>query len=665
MILETITLTNFGVYAGSQEVILAPPDAAKPIILFGAMNGAGKTTLLDAVQLALYGAKARCSGRRGRQGYHDYLKSMISRGKDPADGAAVELGFSRNVDGVAHHYHLVRSWRDTVKGVGESVAVTCDGEADPTLSDHWEEYIEGYIPAGIAHLFFFDAEQITDLADGERASEILGTAIHTLLGLDLVDRLETDLTALERRKRAEATHGQENQKVRHAEEELVRLLHLHEIANQQLGTLGNELGQLQKELDKCEDKFRREGGDLFLRRSELESEKARFEAEIHREESELREMAAGLAPLLLIPNLLEETEKQACREVKVHRSLVLASALTERDAELLQTLGQTKLPAKHLAQIERLLQEDRETRKEILSEPCFLEADDHLASTLHHLRSSVLPELKKRITAKIEIVNSIKERLTRVETALVRVPTEDAIAGLLEKMNDQRKTCQDKQAQLSAHADKLRVIGQQAAEADRIYKRELGSEVDVRIGQDNSARVLQHSARVRQTLSQFRETIIHRHAQHLEVLVLECFRHLLRKGNLITGLKIDPNTFGLELTGNDGKPLAFDQLSAGERQLLATSLLWGLARASGRPLPTIIDTPLGRLDSSHRRHLLDRYFPVASHQVILLSTDEEIDQASLARLQPYIGRSYQLRFDDESQSTKITPGYFWDNEATT
>jgi len=124
-------------------------------------------------------------------------------------------------------------------------------------------------------------------------------------------------------------------------------------------------------------------------------------------------------------------------------------------------------------------------------------------------------------------------------------------------------------------------------------------------------------------------------------------------------------SFRLELTGGDGKPLPFDRLSAGERQLLATSLLWGLAKASGRPLPTIIDTPLGRLDSSHRQHLLDRYFPVASHQVILLSTDEEVDEASLARLKPYIGRTYTLAFDEKEQSTTIKPGYFWNHESAT
>ena len=44
---------------------------------------------------------------------------------------------------------------------------------------------------------------IRDRAEGGHAAEILGTAIHSLLGLDLVDRLESDLKVLERRKRSE------------------------------------------------------------------------------------------------------------------------------------------------------------------------------------------------------------------------------------------------------------------------------------------------------------------------------------------------------------------------------------------------------------------------------------------------------------------------------
>lgn len=115
------------------------------------------------------------------------------------------------------------------------------------------------------------------------------------------------------------------------------------------------------------------------------------------------------------------------------------------------------------------------------------------------------------------------------------------------------------------------------------------------------------------------------------------------------------------LTGKNGKDIPFDRLSAGERQLLATSLLWGLARASGRPVPTIIDTPLGRLDSSHRRHLIERYFPCASHQVLLLSTDEEIVGSYYKTLEPFITRTYMLSHDEDSGKTHIQPGYFSDN----
>ena len=80
---------------------------------------------------------------------------------------------------------------------------------------------------------------------------------------------------------------------------------------------------------------------------------------------------------------------------------------------------------------------------------------------------------------------------------------------------------------------------------------------------------------------------------------------------------------------------------------------------SGRPLPNILDTPLGRLDSKHRSNLVDNYFPHASHQVIILSTDEEINQSYLDRIKKHIGRSYELLYCDKSASTEVRDGYFF------
>jgi DNA sulfur modification protein DndD len=72
----------------------------------------------------------------------------------------------------------------------------------------------------------------------------------------------------------------------------------------------------------------------------------------------------------------------------------------------------------------------------------------------------------------------------------------------------------------------------------------------------------------------------------------------------------------------------------------------------------MIDTPVGRLDRSHRMNLVTRYFPAASRQVVLLSTDEEIVGEYLDHLDPYIGKSYILEYDDTADSTSIREGYF-------
>ena len=150
-----------------------------------------------------------------------------------------------------------------------------------------------------------------------------------------------------------------------------------------------------------------------------------------------------------------------------------------------------------------------------------------------------------------------------------------------------------------------------------------------------------------------------RHLERISQLVMEALGMLLRKENLITDVQIDPETHDVALTGVDGHTLPAKDLSAGERQLLAVALLWGLARAAGQPLPVVIDTPLGRLDGTHREHLLERYFPQASHQVILLSTDTEIDEEAYERIAPRVGRAYHFEFDAATNASYVVDGYFW------
>ena len=114
---------------------------------------------------------------------------------------------------------------------------------------------------------------------------------------------------------------------------------------------------------------------------------------------------------------------------------------------------------------------------------------------------------------------------------------------------------------------------------------------------------------------------------------------------------IDPATFGITLYDRAGRRCSKERLSEGEKQIFAISVLWGLARASSRPLPAVIDTPMARLDAAHRRNLVERYFPNASHQVVILSTDTEVDRDYYEALQPHIARAYHLSYDEEERVT--------------
>jgi DNA sulfur modification protein DndD len=90
--------------------------------------------------------------------------------------------------------------------------------------------------------------------------------------------------------------------------------------------------------------------------------------------------------------------------------------------------------------------------------------------------------------------------------------------------------------------------------------------------------------------------------------------------------------------------------------------LLALAKTSGKPLPFMIDTPLARLDTSHRDNMIHKFFPYASHQVVIFSTDSEIDQQYYEKLKPYLSRSYAMEYLPGKGKTKQNDGYFWNDK---
>jgi DNA sulfur modification protein DndD len=658
VILDQLVLTNVGVFAGRHEIRLTPPSSKKPVTLIGGLNGSGKTTILEAILFALYGPLARAvSGRAGS--YDTYLRQLIHIAAEVGDSARVDLRFHAYREGTRHDYEVSRYWRITERTTPDSLSVYANGRYDKALTERWAEHVEAFMPRGIAELFFFDGEKIETLAELDNARAVLRTVIGALLGLDLVDRLDTDLTVMERKYRTAKAPDDVQQKIEAQRSRVNELRQAEERASQQRAAAVNRLERSAKLLHERDERYRLEGGELFERQEELRRHNKHLKDRVAEIDGRLRDIAADSGPLLLVEPLLAAVVDRAEMEVSAAEEHRLANVLAGRDSAIVAQLRRLRARASIVDAIDMYLADERAQRLARADLSPIVDLDDEQTAYARNLLTHRLPEITTDVRRLVEQRNNTLAELEDTERHLAAVPTADTIAELHATRDEALAAHTRAQHELD-HIDAMLAEARTAREsADREYEKLLSQVVDSTLEAEDAHRLLDHTQRVRTTLSRFRVEAVRRHLARIEQHVLRSLQQLLRKSDLIGGLSIDPETFTVELQRGDGSPLSARQLSAGERQLLAVALLWGLAQASGRPLPVVIDTPLGRLDGQHRTHLVERYFPHASHQVILLSTDEEIDETAWQRLKPAIGHSYYLHHPAGADGTTVEDGYFW------
>ncbi len=175
---------------------------------------------------------------------------------------------------------------------------------------------------------------------------------------------------------------------------------------------------------------------------------------------------------------------------------------------------------------------------------------------------------------------------------------------------------------------------------------------------DDNVRIIEYSTMTLEVMQEFVHRLQAQKVNQLEKNITSCFEFLAQKQAIITSITIDPETLDITLRDYNGGILLKDQLSAGEKQMFAISILWGLALSSGYKLPVIIDTPMARLDSAHRSNFINKYLPNASSQVVVLSTDEEINGKYLDDIREYVSTSYTLIYDENEKCSTIKEGYF-------
>ncbi len=659
MLFRELVLENFGSYLGKNTINLLPDlSASRPIILIGGMNGGGKTTIMDAIRLALYGARAQCS-TRGSLSYGDFLDQCVSRQTPLVEKARIELAFQVAEDGDIRDIRIVRYWERNPKEGKDTLGILVNDWADKALLNTWDEYIENILPLGISNLFLFDGEQVKELAEQETPPVGVFDAIQSLLGLELAERLAADLDVIVSRKRRDVATSKQLEAIDEIESKLEQ---------QQL-----ELIAVRSELDKLEvklavaieqeeqafDKFVLEGGKIAAGGKELELESKAIQTQIEQQRQELANLAAGSLPLASIAPLLTQVQAQGAIELRHHQGKAALDLLVDRDRRLLAHLQQQDILATQIANIQAFLESENQSliQEVELDRSVYLGVNNEVMSQLDNI-------LKYDLDRDIQKSVEIQTKLTKLEADLDFLDRQIAEAASPEeyiRLKAQETTARELVSQLKA--DKIS-SDRRYLELDRITtktRQELATYTETNIKLKNDQHIIDSVAKVKATLQIFKEKLTLKKINKLENEVTECFRYLLHKSELVQRVTIDSTTFTLSLHDREGKLLPKHRLSAGEKQLLAIALLWGLARVSGRQLPIAIDTPLGRLDSSHRTNLIERYFPAASQQVILLSTDTEVAESEVANLraQGAITREYTLEHDPSEQRTRVRSGYFW------
>ena len=652
MIFNKLQIINFGIYQGEHSINLEV-ERDKPVILLGALNGGGKTTFLDAIQLVLYGKHARCSNRAGTA-YSAFLAGCKNRFSPPEAEVKLNLTFTHQTENRINRYDVERSWYVKDLDTKDKIKVYVDLELNEHLSQHWDEFVNEFIPLSLSDLFFFDGEKIENLAHPQRSSELVRTGIESLLGLDLLSQLQIDLAQEDKKRLAANVDQSIIAKVESCENEM-------DECNTAVSNLKKELVEIEHNIssttiavNKARQAVRNAGAHLIEKRDELKFELGTIETKISLNKAEQIKLAAGVGPLGLVIDLIEQTKAQILLESEVTQAKILDEAISAYNEKILNVLKATAAPELTILHVNNVIAEQACKQQALANVDCFLKTE---IGIFNGLEERIAQEDKQRQNLQKE-QQELLEQQALLQQQLDTVPDHESVQHLINELADCETTLKD----LTTKSKHKQQLLEQATTRSNIlsqrYTNLLAQQNKNTFEQKRTIQVSSHIKKLKTTLQGFAELLISENIERLQTLVKQKFDALGRKSQLISQLKICPESFAITLYDAAGNILETAKLSAGERQLLAIAILWGLAEASGKELPTIIDTPLSRLDGKHRSKLVNHYFPKAGPQVILLSTDEEIISEYYQQLKPYISREFHINYSEQSKTSSFKEGYF-------
>jgi len=658
MLLTKITINDFGVYRGRNEFnFKTTPD--KPIILCGGGNGAGKTTLFESIMTCLYG-KESFERKTTQKQYNEVILRSIHRflgTKKSADEASIIVEFQFAHEGKISEYQVMRMWQNNDGRVDEKFTIKkkVDDETfkelDSIEESQWQTFINQLIPKGVAKLFFFDGEKIQSISEQGSEDVQIKSSFDVLLGLDLIEQLKTDLSLSVLR-----SEDGETEKIF---AEIDKLTNEKEQVEEKIGRLIEKKAEKDTEIQNvlgkiklCEERVAKAGGGFYEKRESLKEEKSELSAELRNVEREINQLCTDILPFCLVPDQLKEIKRKISEDRKNIQQGFEKEILEENFDAI---LNEMKAKNNDVEEITRIFNDRLEKSGKKSSTIFNLSTED--MQNITNLISKIDESVEKKLEELTRTFGKTTDELEKVQISLESVPRDDDVGPIISELQKENREL----GRLESEFRNLEELEMQEKSLVGILNSKILNLVKDKHQDKRRLSGMENAKRVQQVLDEYAQRLRDKKLELLQRYITDGLQMLLHKKEFIDKVSIDKKSFEVKLFKGDDE-ISKEMLSKGELQMFATAVVWGLAKTSGRPLPFMIDTPLARLDEEHRDSLVEKFYPYASHQLIIFSTNSEINSEFYPKIEPFVERSFVIKYDSEKGKTKKYDNYFFDKK---
>ncbi len=664
-----LEMMNFKRFYGYHSLdLLTEPDAGRNLVLIGADNGMGKTSIHEAINYALYEYPdlPRITTKP------DYVTAVSDRlNRKALDNGEKEywvaLELSTNPQGSKRQLRIERKWEVDVaqrKATNVKLDIYENGRLiDWVENDAYQDFLRSILPPRISPYFFFDGEKIQEFAEDENF-ERMKEGILDILHINVYRRLLEDLKkhVIDTIEKNEVQPFESDDLYKFLEE-AERLESDIEKKKTRLEENKREQGEGSIEIKTLDEELRRIARPGAPKREALLVEQTQIDDALEQIKHAIDESIDSL-PVLISGSLLSALEK-TLRDEQLNKGVESNEILENKINQIAVRVfdGNSDIPAVYkMSGQQSKLYNDLYQK---VSHEVFELSIDKNKSAIHDIGAGERQKIIERMSATKSIIPNIMDNLNErerlqndlrsIEIQLKSTTDDPQITEMIErsgKLREQLGRLQEEERTLEA--DLQRLDADLAARRRQIEDRRSKREATTK-----AKKAIQLAQNAQKALHAFIKRLAPEKLSLLKENFEDMYKLLRRPEDPVHKVEIDKDTWRVILYDNRNRPLEKRVFSAGMKQMYALSLLWALSKASGREFPIVIDTPVGRLDKKNRWSLFEKYLPHAGDQVIVLSTDTEVDVEAVKKLAPHVAKQYRLEYDSSKESTVIKVGYFF------